>query len=101
MSEYGFNPNSTVSIAATSTTGRVAVPGATKHRRRIQVTIAAGDDPAFLAFGDDSVNAALTDMPVLPGTTRDFFMQEGQTHVAAICASTETATVYITEGQMG
>lgn len=101
MSENAFIPGSTVTLSATQATASVAVPGGTKSRRRIRVRIPAGDDTVFLAFGGSGVTAALTDMPMHAGTTEYFTLLEGQTHVAAICASTETATVYITEGSVG
>jgi hypothetical protein len=99
--EFSFIPNASVSLAATATTGSIAVPGSTKMRRTIRINSLPGDDPAYLAFGDSNVEAALTDMRLNPGETAFFTLLETQTHVAAICASTETAALRITEGVVG
>lgn len=90
-----FTPGSTVSVSATGTTSRVALPAT--RGNQIRVAVAAGGSIAFVRFGTTAVNALVTDTPVLPGTIEIFTVPTGMTHVAGI-TSTGTATVYFTAG---
>lgn len=87
----------TKSLAVTDSTGRVALTG---PGRSASVRIVnAGASTAFVKFGGSTVEAATTDMPILPGTVEIFDLPESATYMAGICASGLTATLYATTGQ--
>lgn len=90
-----FTPGTTVSLAVTSATGRVALP--TQAGDQIVVNAPAANSLAFIEFGDSTVEAAVTDYPILPGTVQTLTVPRGVTYVAAITA-TSTATLYFTRG---
>jgi hypothetical protein len=85
-----------VSISATTTSARAAL-----NRDNVsgQVRIYnAGTATAFVTFGDSSVTALATDMPVPSGMVEVVSVEAGSgLHAAAITAS-GTATVYFTMG---
>ena len=93
-SVYSFSPAATVSLAATTTTGRVQLTG-------IGTTVEVqnpGTTTAFLKFGDSTVTAATTDYPLLAGQAKLIVRNPtDQTYVAGIMAS-GTATLYFTTG---
>ncbi len=94
-----FNPIATVTLAATATSGRVALPGPTRIQQRTLRVAVIGAEAAFLAFGDSAVTATTAaSMPVLPGVVEVFSMVPGYTHVAAITA-TGNVTVSLTIGE--
>jgi hypothetical protein len=90
-----FMPNgsATATISATTVTARAAVD---QHSNSARV-VNAGTATAFLKFGDSTVEATTTDMPILSGAT-ETFTKGAATHIAAITAS-GTATVYLTSGE--
>lgn len=88
-----FSPISTVSLAVTTTTGRVATVGDASTIRIYN----AGTATVFVKFGGSSVTAATTDMPIPAGVV-ETFRTGTLTHVAAITAS-GTATLYVTSGE--
>lgn len=92
-----FTPNSsTAQIAATTSTGSVALGGSGPQ---IEVTN-EGPNTAFVAFGGSGVTAAAaTGYPVLAGQSKAVSSgkKTSVTHAAAITAS-GTATVYFTMG---
>lgn len=90
-----FTPGSTVTLSASGTTGRVALPAT--RGNQIRIANPAGGQIVFVKFGDSTVTAAVTDTPVLVGATDIFTVPTGMTHVAGI-TSTSTATVYFTAG---
>lgn len=96
MSSMPFSPGGTVSLAVTTSTGRVALPTSSKHQ--VMITSEPGGATAFIKFGDSAVNAAVTDTPILPGAVYIFSVVHQDTHVAAITA-TGTATLYATLGR--
>lgn len=81
----------TATIDATATTGSVAVNAKVDTVRVYN----AGTNDAFIAFGGSAVEAAVTDFPV-PANTTVNISKGKSSHVAAICAATETATLYFT-----
>lgn len=93
-----FTPGQTVSLAVSATTSRVALPALSGNQ--VRVVNPAGGQIAFIKFGSSTVEAAVTDMPILPGTTQIFTLPAqttGGLNVAGITASS-TATVYFTAG---
>lgn len=91
-----FSPGPTVSLATTTATGRVAL--GTGPKNQVMISTLPGDGVAFINFGSSTVNAAVTNTPILPGAVYVFTIPPGTTHVAAITGS-GTATLYATLGQ--
>lgn len=89
-----FTPASTVSRSVTATTANVALPGLTGNQ--VRVASSADNAIAFIRFGASTVEAAVTDMPILPGTVEVFTVQPSMSHVAAI--GTTGTTLYFTAG---
>ncbi len=89
-----FTPGSTVSRTVTATTARVALPSLAGNQ--VRVASPATNTVAFIKFGDATVEAVGTDMPILPGTVEVFTVQPSFTNVAAI--GTTGTTLYFTAG---
>jgi hypothetical protein len=89
-----FTPIATVSLAVTTTTGRVALVGDASTVRLYN----AGTATAFVKFGDSSITAATTNMPIPAGAIEAFRPPGSSTHLAAITSS-GTATLYATSGE--
>lgn len=90
----------TVSRAATSTTASVAITSAALGQGGTCVRLHnIGPNIAFVKFGVSGVEAAATDLPIPVGVVEVFAIGPLVTHMAAICASGQTATVYCTPGQ--
>ncbi len=90
-----FTPGQTVLLATSTTTGRVALP--TLRGNQVRISNPAGGSIVFVKFGDATVTAAVTDMPILPGDNVVLTIQPSMTHVAGI-TSTGTPTIYFTAG---
>lgn len=108
---FGANFSKTKSISATSTSGSVTLdstdvsstptpqnsgPSGGSAVMRI---INAGPNTVFLRWGVGAQTALVTDMPMLAGTIELFTKSDATDTVAAICASAQTALVYITCGE--
>lgn len=91
-----FSPGGTASIGATDATGSVAFGSGSGQQ--IRVVSLSANALAFIKFGDSSVEAAVTDLPIVPGEIEIFTRNPADTHVAAICAGGEAATLYFTTG---
>lgn len=106
-----FSPepeNQTVMQAVTTSSVAVSfnnVTGASPPRKRSVLVTNFGPNEAYIAFGDATITTsvpvaggAVGGMPILPNTAQTF---EGisATHVAAICAATESATLCYTPGE--
>ena len=89
-----FTPGATAKVAATTTTGRVAlsITGA-----QTVAVVNDGTTVAFIKFGDSTVTATTSDTPILGGSSRGFTPPPTATHMAAIMAS-GTANIYVTVG---
>lgn len=87
----------TVTIAATSTTARVALSGVSDDDEDNVLISNNGPNIAFVRLGASAVNAAVTDLPILPYTAL-IVARSDATHAAAICNATQTAAVYFTSG---
>ena len=94
-----FSPNSTVSLAVTTATGSVAFGKGITNPPSVRV-YNAGVVTVFINAGGAAVTAAVTDLPIAPGTVETLNLSgktSPSTHVAAITAS-GTATIYFTPG---
>lgn len=89
-----FTPGATVSISATSTSGSASVTAANNSVRVDNL----GPNKVFIRWGAGAQTAVTTDMPVPNGATEIFDKGRADT-LAAICASGETATLYVTSGE--
>lgn len=95
-----FTPaGSTVSLAVTSASGRVALTQKPGSSAELTVILRnEGDAEIFVTFGDSTVTAAAaTSMPIPSGSSMVFSVAATNTHVAAITAS-GTATLRATSG---
>ncbi len=91
-----FTPGSTVSRGVTGTTANVALPST--RGNQILVTSPGGSaTTSFIKFGISTVEAAVTDFPILAGTVQVLTIPMSATHVAAINA-TGAQTLYFTAG---
>jgi hypothetical protein len=96
-----FEPiGSTVTRTVTTSSARVALTDPGIFGGKFQVRVAnTGAYKAFIEFGGSSVTAAVaTSMPILPSNVEIFTIAPGDTNIAAICDTGETATLYITSG---
>lgn len=88
---------STKTLSATDSSSSVALDDNGSH---VVITSPAGNDVAYVILGGSGVTATTTQFPILPNSqvmlTRDV---NTQTHIAAICASTETASLLISTGE--
>lgn len=87
----------TVSLAATNSSSRVALVGATDAPYQVRI-YNAGPATAFLGRGDSSVTAATTNMPLPAGVVEVITLDGSVTHLAAITPS-GAATLYFTTGE--
>lgn len=94
-----FCPAGTASIAVSTSTNQVAISGASATTTPPTVRILNDASvTVFMKFGtSSSVTAAVTDMPILAGTSETFTVPQGMTNMAAITAA-GTGSVYITTG---
>jgi hypothetical protein len=85
----------TVTLAATTTSGRVQIRAAATGTQNIRV-YNAGTVAAFIECGTTTVDATVAaSMPIAPGTVE--VIGCNQTHLAGI-TGTGTATLYVTPG---
>jgi len=89
-----FTPAGTVSRSVGAATANVALSKGSRPQT-VMVSSLAANAVAFIAFGSSTVEAALTDTPILPGTQRIFTIGSEVTHVAAIGTA---GTLYFTVG---
>lgn len=103
MQAFRPTDQSTVSLAATATTGNVALEG---DPAMAYLIVNEGPSTAFFRFGSSSVTATVPSgatggsTPIQPGTTQTFRPPvTDATHFAAICGTSGTATIYVTAGE--
>lgn len=95
-----FTPGATNILAVTTTSARIALTDAPASSQSRTVRLHnAGSALIFVRFGDSTVVAAATDMPLPVGAVESFNLPNSSSawHVAAIAAS-GTATLYATAG---
>ena len=98
MSLEAFTLNGTTVVL--SATASSPTPTAfTPRFGRIRV-VNKGPNQAFLRSGIGATDATATTShtPIAAGTIESFTVPTNHTHISAICAASETATVYITTG---
>jgi len=89
----------TTSISATSTSASVTLDSVGAAAENLRV-FNAGPNTVFITWGVGSATATTTtNLPIPAGGVENFFKGPGADTVAAICASTQTATVYFTPGE--
>lgn len=109
MQAQPFSPDfaNTKSISATSTSSSVLLAtvdtnsGTLGQGYNVIRIVNNGPNAAFIRWGTASgVGAAVTtDMPMLAGTVEVFTKSPDATTIAAICAATQTASLFITAGE--
>ncbi len=83
----------TLAVTAANTQGTVM-----QYASQVLITN-AGPNTAFVRFGAAAATAAVaTDLPILSGTSR-VVTKDALGFVAAICAATQTATLYLSPGE--
>jgi hypothetical protein len=94
-----FSPlgDATVSIAATTTTANVALNLPTAPMSVDVRLYNSGFVPIHVRFGNASVTATTTNMPIAPQTVEAFSISGAATHMAAITSS-GTGTIFATVG---
>lgn len=91
-----FTPGGSSTLSATDTSSSVALD--THGGMQVLIFSPAASDTVFIKFGDSTVEATTADIAIGAGFNRVFTIPPGATHVAGICAATETATLHITRG---
>ena len=90
-SPVGVVDGSTVTIAATSATGSIALKG----KGNSQIVLNAGTKTVFVALGTSAVTATTASTPIYPGSS--LILPVGNaTYIAAICGGSDTTTIYST-----
>ncbi len=90
---------STVNVAVTTSTQRVAITGPAIGTQSVRVAN-VGTDVIFITLGTVTTNAALaTSMPLLPNSAETFNVQNDITHVAVIGVTGGVSTMYVTTGE--
>jgi len=93
-----FTPGPTATLAVTEASAAVALPVGLSGQ--VMVTSAPNSSLAFIQFGDATVEAdEASSTPILPTAAYTFTIGADATHVAGICATGDTATLYFTRGQ--
>lgn len=92
-----FDPIASTTLSVTGTSASVALPGDTQNIRIAN----AGASSCFIAFGNSAVTVAAdgTGIFMPAGSVEIFNRQPTDTHLAAICPNSATATLYITNGR--
>jgi len=90
-----FTPRGQAALAATTSTSRVALSGPGNLGGDVCQVRNRGPAVAYIKFGDSSVTAATTDLPVEPNSWIDLSWPYGTTHVAAIVDSGGASLVFV------
>ncbi len=95
MMNSPFRPfGSTVAVSATAASSAQTLP-ADALCLELQND---GNSTCFVRWGASAQTAVTTDYPVLPGQSKIVSCDQGTLSVAAICASGESTTLYVTPG---
>ena len=88
----------TVNIAVTATASSVSLSSAIAANSPNIRIYNAGPSSAFIRWGIGAQTASIgADVPIAGGMTESFFKGQADTF-SAVCAASQTATVYITPG---
>ena len=99
MNTQGFTPVETKTLSGTDTSSSVTFTTATGGAVSQIRVVNTGANTVFLRWGTSAQTAvAATDLPVPAGAV-EIFNKGHATIVAGICASGQTATVYISAGE--
>ena len=102
MDVITWNRDATIEIACTSTSSSVAITTNTSVPYSFILVSNEGADTAFIEAGVGAQTASsaspTASIPVLAGQQIIISVPAGTTHVAGVCKSTKTATVYVTPG---
>ena len=93
-----FGGCASTTLAVTQTSANVAIPG--PEARGLTLLISnVGSAWAYIRTGESGVTAdTAAGMPIGPGTTQSLDLSDS-THLAAICATGQTTTLYLTPGE--
>lgn len=100
MSALNFTPclALTQTISATAVSSSITLTAVGSNATQMLLTN-QGPNTAFFRYGDGAQTAvATTDTPILAGATIVFNTGSAPNTVAAICAATQTATLFVTPG---
>lgn len=103
MTSTPFTPGETVSLATSTSSGRVALgkpTGGAARIARVANTDVTAANFVYIKFGDVTVAATTGDMPIAANSVGYFQVPEGATHIAAIAAAA-TPALRITTGYGG
>lgn len=85
------------SLAVSNTTGNVALPAGIGSVLRL---CNDGTKTVFVKLGvDNTVTAAITDMPILGGAIEVFSFDGSQKYIAGIAGGADSSTLRITRGE--
>lgn len=90
-----FQPSVTATLAVTDVSGSVAISPAAETLELQN----AGGAVVFVRWSNVAPTAVVTDYPVLPGQSKTMTCGSGNLFIAAIAASGETSTLYVTSGE--
>ena len=108
---FGANFSKTQSISVTSTTASCTldatdvsstptpVSAGPSGGKAVMRLVNVGPNTCFVRWGVGVQTAVATDLPILVGVPELFTKSEDTNIVAAICASGQTATLYVTCGE--
>lgn len=111
LGPFGPNFSKTKSISASSTTASATLDATDVSStpspqyagpsggHMVMRIVNVGPNTAFVGWGVGAQTALTTWMPILAGTIEVFTKAADVDTVAAICAATQTATLYITCGE--
>ena len=97
MNAQGFTPSQTQSISVTSSSGSATFTAAGINTTQLRIAN-TGLKTAFVTWGVGAQTATTSMMPILPNTIELFNKGVADT-VAAICAGSDTTTLYVTAGE--
>lgn len=80
---FVFKPVASATLPASTTSARIALPAQTENVRLVN----DGAGKVFVAFGDSSVVATVSDMVLIQNQPENFRVPRGASHVAAVTAS--------------
>lgn len=102
MNVQPFNPVMpafTQNIAVTATSGQITFAAGQGLEAQTVRILNTGSNLAFVRWGVGTQTAvATTDMPIAAGAT-EVFTKGLADHLAAICTSGQTTTLYVTPGE--
>jgi len=102
MVPFSIHNYTPATLAVSATTGRLAIPTSlypARGRLCVWLYSVPGLSDCFFIPGNSGVEAAATNVPLPTGGWVLVELRPSDTHIAFICASGGTATVYCTVGE--